>query len=334
MVNKFGLALGLAVMLWGAHAGAAVPKRLVEEGQLTDSSGNPLTGTVSVKFTLYDAATGGTNLWSETQSVALSPGGYFTAELGATVAFPANAFDGTQRYLGLSVGTDAEMVPRQVVDSVPYALLAGDVNGDIHPTSISVNGNPIIDANGDWVGNVAGLIGPTGPTGPTGPAGATGPSGPKGATGPTGPTGPTGATGAAGSPGVLAFAPMNDTTNRTLTGNTVQFLGSTVSVTTAANQHLVAALSSTVDVYPSGTVLGALNACYQPSVGGAVTSFGGPDVTYFIGSTGPAAQPITVTNSVVPGAGTWKVGLCMTSNNTPAASTLFLGQVGYVFVAN
>lgn len=45
----------------------------------------------------------------------------------------------------------------------------------------------------DWVGSVAGVVGPQGPTGPQGAVG------PQGATGPVGPQGPIGATGPAGS---------------------------------------------------------------------------------------------------------------------------------------
>src|SRR5207253_7459508 len=75
--------------------------------------------------------------------------------------------------------------------STPSAKL--DVNG-----SIAVAGSPVIDANGNWVGNPTGLAGATGPTGPTGTAGINGTNGATGATGPTGLSGSPGTNGTNG----------------------------------------------------------------------------------------------------------------------------------------
>jgi hypothetical protein len=137
---------------------------------------------VTVTFAFYSSAAGGTPLWQEPQIVTLEDG-YFSARLGTVTPFdPATLFDGASRYLGITIGTDTEMVPRQAVASVPYALVAGDVTGDIHPTSVTVNGVEIIDGTGAWVGSAppAGATGPVGPMGPPGPAGADGPPGPPG----------------------------------------------------------------------------------------------------------------------------------------------------------
>src|SRR5262249_54794469 len=68
-----------------------------------------------------------------------------------------------------------------------------DVNGNV-----AVAGSVVIDANGNWVGNPTGLIGPTGSTGPTGATGATGAPGANGTNGTNGATGATGSTGATG----------------------------------------------------------------------------------------------------------------------------------------
>jgi hypothetical protein len=46
-----------------APAGPAPePQRLSFQGRLTDASGNPVSGSVAMAFTIYDAASGGTNL--------------------------------------------------------------------------------------------------------------------------------------------------------------------------------------------------------------------------------------------------------------------------------
>jgi hypothetical protein len=93
--------------------------------------------------------------------------------------------------------------------SVPYALVAENVTGDIRPRSVTISGfGEVIDPNGRWVGDPSGLQGPEGPVGPTGPQGIAGPQGLTGAVGPTGPqgvAGPVGPTGPAG-PTVLVSA--------------------------------------------------------------------------------------------------------------------------------
>jgi hypothetical protein len=117
-------------------------------------------------------------------------------DLGLAAPIPTAVFDGSARFVGLAVGTDPEMTPRQVLGSVPYAYLAGDVTGDIHPRTVVINGQTVIDATGAWTGSPAGLQGPTGPQGPAG--GPTGPMGPPGAMGQPGQLGATGAQGAMG----------------------------------------------------------------------------------------------------------------------------------------
>jgi len=194
--------ISAALVLAGRAWGASVPLRLNEQGRLFQAGGNtPVTGNVAMVFTIYDAATVGTALWTETYSVTLDQG-YFSVQLGSTVPFPATLWNGAVRYIGVQVGTDAEMTPREEVASVPYAIAAADVTGDIHPTSVSIAGQTVIDATGKWVGATTGLVGPTGATGPAGPAGPTGEKGVTGATGATGPAGDKGATGATGPQGL------------------------------------------------------------------------------------------------------------------------------------
>jgi hypothetical protein len=170
-MNKLLSSLTLLLVLGGTAHASTPPRVLTEEGRLAGADGTPSTGAATLTFAVYDAPTGGTALWSETQTVTLGADGYFAAQLGLGQPLPAEAFDGPTRYLGIRVDGEAEMTPRQVVSSVPYALLAGDVSGDIHPTSIVVNGQTIVDAQGNWVGPTTGLQGPQGPQGETGPSG-------------------------------------------------------------------------------------------------------------------------------------------------------------------
>src|ERR1035437_1723716 len=64
LMRKFAAAVLLFVAA-AASALAAVPQVLNYQGKLGDSSGNPLTGTYSFRFTVWSAVTGGTSLFSE-----------------------------------------------------------------------------------------------------------------------------------------------------------------------------------------------------------------------------------------------------------------------------
>lgn len=216
-LTRTAFAIALCMGLTASASTTTVPATLTQQGRLLASDGTPATGPVSMVFAIYDAGTAGTALWTETQNVALDDG-YFSVQLGSVTGFPTTLFDGTARYLGVTVATDSEMTPREQLVSVPYAMVAQEVIGDIHPNSITVGGVLIVKPTGELAVGT-GSIGPQGPAGATGPAGPAGPTGatgakgdpgatgaagaagPQGATGPTGAKGDTGATGAAGATG-------------------------------------------------------------------------------------------------------------------------------------
>ncbi|MCI0595962.1 MAG: hypothetical protein L0Z48_05400, partial [candidate division Zixibacteria bacterium] len=111
-----GILLILATMVF-----AAVPQLINFQGVLKDGSGNLVAdGSYSVIFTIYDAPAGGSVQWAETTSVTTSSG-LFTVLLGSTNPVPDSAFNNPNRYLGVKVGADPEMTPRQQLVSVGYA---------------------------------------------------------------------------------------------------------------------------------------------------------------------------------------------------------------------
>ena len=76
------------------------------QGRLTDSSGNPVTdGNYSIAFRIYDALSGGSQKWFETQTVAVS-GSVFSVLLGSVNPLEAVHFSGEPRYLEVQVGAD------------------------------------------------------------------------------------------------------------------------------------------------------------------------------------------------------------------------------------
>jgi hypothetical protein len=114
----------LAVVFCGFLVGVvfAVPTYINFQGLLKDNSGILVNGSKTITFTIYNAPTGGTNLWQESQSVSVNDGVY-QVQLNP----PSNIFDGSIRYLGIAVFDDpnGEMSPRVALVSVPYAYAAG-----------------------------------------------------------------------------------------------------------------------------------------------------------------------------------------------------------------
>ena len=121
-----------AIGLWHAPAIAApppppVPATLTQQGRILDKDGLPVSSTVHFIFTVYndpEAVKPANVLWSEEQDITLDDG-YFSTELGSVTPLIDGLFDGSTRYLGVTVGNDDEMAPRQSITSVPYAILAG-----------------------------------------------------------------------------------------------------------------------------------------------------------------------------------------------------------------
>jgi len=166
--------VGSLLLASTAYAGSGVPQTITHQGRLYDANNQPVTGKIDVTFAIYDAADASTPLWSDKISIDFEEG-YFSATLGGPqMPFDDKVFDGSVRYLGVTVGADPEMAPRAAVQSVPYAIVAGDAVGDIHPTSVWVGGNIVIDGTGQWVGDPTGLQGPAGPQGIQGAQGLAG----------------------------------------------------------------------------------------------------------------------------------------------------------------
>ncbi|MDC3251980.1 hypothetical protein OAU96_03635, partial [Planctomycetota bacterium] len=165
-------------------------------------NGELISGIRDLQFHLYDSA-----------DPALSSAMAFTATDGATInngivniklSFPPGVFDGSSRWLEVWVKDPAEVGytvidPRVEILAVPYALaakavasVAFDGNSPANALSVwngfalipsmvsedgvqvSVNGIPVIDGNGQWIGDPTNLVGPQGEQGELGSAGPPG----------------------------------------------------------------------------------------------------------------------------------------------------------------
>jgi len=139
-INRVLLAIAFALATPTAIQ-ADVPGKINFQGILKDGSGNPVAdGSYSVLFTIYDAPTGGSSLWSQSYSVTTS-NGLFTVLLGdGPTPITAGTFDDSSRYLGIQVGADPEMSPRQPLASVGYSFASAQwtsSSGDLY----RLNGN-------------------------------------------------------------------------------------------------------------------------------------------------------------------------------------------------
>jgi|GEM_PF-1307762 len=112
-----------------------VPQTISYQGFLTDASGNPVSdGSYSLVFSIYNSASGGTQLWEEAQVVTVSSG-VFNAILGKTapLSLPFN----NPYWLGITVGVGNELTPRIELAASAYSLNARSVaDGAVGTASI------------------------------------------------------------------------------------------------------------------------------------------------------------------------------------------------------
>lgn len=97
------------------------------QGTLTDSSGNPVTGSYEITFRIYNSPTSTTPLWEEARSgVNAVPvqNGLFNVMLGNLSPIPETVWEASELFLGVKIGSDAEMSPREILTIVPIASMA------------------------------------------------------------------------------------------------------------------------------------------------------------------------------------------------------------------
>jgi hypothetical protein len=123
------LLLGLIVSLLSADFAAAdVPWAINYQGRLTDTEDQPVEGSVSIEFTIYDAATGGNSKWTETHSAVTVTGGLFNVLLGSINPITDTVFSEGPRFLGIRIGGDPEIIPRSNLVTVPWAFRVSTVD--------------------------------------------------------------------------------------------------------------------------------------------------------------------------------------------------------------
>lgn len=105
----------------------AVPPQMTYQGRLLDDSGNPLTGTFEMQFTIYSDPDGTSPIWTENYPAVSVTNGLFSVILGSVNPLEVHLFDGSERWLGIRVGSDDEIRPLTRLVSVPNAYNAESV---------------------------------------------------------------------------------------------------------------------------------------------------------------------------------------------------------------
>ena len=110
----------------GAPAAApqavTIPSTFSYQGTLRDASGNLLNGPVNLTLKLYAVVTGGNALHTESFANVNVRNGVFSVVVGDNTPLAPTVFDNAPLYLGISVNSDAEMLPRQRLHPVPWAM--------------------------------------------------------------------------------------------------------------------------------------------------------------------------------------------------------------------
>ena len=113
----------------GVTVNSVMPGVISYQATLTDANGKPLSGNLNLTFGLYATPTGSTALWTETRSGANAvpvDAGLFNVMLGSLTPIPSDVWSNDILYLGVQVGSDTEMTPREVVGAVPMAMTVPD----------------------------------------------------------------------------------------------------------------------------------------------------------------------------------------------------------------
>ncbi|MCF7815520.1 MAG: tail fiber domain-containing protein [Candidatus Pacebacteria bacterium] len=127
------LILGFLVFIFpsSTFAGVGINAQIPFSGTLANSSGSQLTGSYDMVFKIYDEAATGTVLWEGIYPSVDVSNGSFQVMLGSGIGneFDDLDFNDDTYYLGMKVGSDTEMTPRERLGSSGYAINSDLLDG-------------------------------------------------------------------------------------------------------------------------------------------------------------------------------------------------------------
>jgi len=164
IINRFASlpSVALLVSCLPLAAQTAVPGLMSYQAFVTDDANQPLAAAeptnYEVIFRIYDSATGNTVIWAEKQTVSIFVGNFsvLLGNGGLVSGEPkpedlADVFTAKERYMGITVGENAEFTPRQRIVPNAYAYrakVAESVGGVISLDGTSTSLSGALDVDG------------------------------------------------------------------------------------------------------------------------------------------------------------------------------------------
>lgn len=119
-------------MACAASLALSAPAFISYQARLTNAGGSPISTPVNLMFTFWDSETTGTQLgsgYSDLEMVTPTSGGVVNTVIGGNGSnpLPASLFESDSTWIDVSVN-GTSIVPRTRLASVPYAMVAGEVD--------------------------------------------------------------------------------------------------------------------------------------------------------------------------------------------------------------
>jgi hypothetical protein len=155
----FGLLFGLLFGYVSVSAQTAQPGLIYYKGSLVDYQGKLVQDTLSIKFSIFNVSSGGSAMWSETHPAVIIWGGVYTVLLGNLTPLPEAIFWdqvpasvvrlGGDRWLGVNVAGQSELITRKRIATVAYAYHADVLDGR-HASEFVSSVHPDTMEGVDW----------------------------------------------------------------------------------------------------------------------------------------------------------------------------------------
>ena len=135
------------LLLFTAVIDSNAQKKLSIQGFLKDGNGKAVdNGNYEITFKIYDVATAGTALWTESRPNVKVFGGVYSVNLGEVTSLDLLPFD-KPYFVGITVA-NTEFTPRIELTYAPYALAVAGISGYNGSAKFASNGNLAVNGAG------------------------------------------------------------------------------------------------------------------------------------------------------------------------------------------
>ena len=147
-IKKILIGVAVLAALLASPLYAQIPGLINFQGKLLDTSNNPKNGVFSMTFSIYNVATGGSALWTETQPSVPVTNGVFSVQLGAVTAIPQSVFVSSPTYLEVDIAGQTGS-PRQELVTSPYSFSSGQAD----TATVALTAENLVPGNPNYIQN-------------------------------------------------------------------------------------------------------------------------------------------------------------------------------------